>query len=298
MSAMLTEDLGPQGRRRVRQAQVVGGVLVVALAAFVVWRFWSAGELEWRLWEEFASVAAWQFLLEGLWNTIKAALLSMALALVIGLALALGRVARNRIVHALSVAYIEFWRGVPVIVLILFAYFGLSDFIGISPFAAVVLALTVYNSAVLAEIFRAGIKSLEGGQGEAAAAIGLTYWQGMRLVILPQALRRMTPAVVAQMATLTKDTTLGYVIGYEEFLRRFRGIAQQFPINELQAYTVAAVVYFILIYLLSRLAQRLEQQQRRRGEGGVAVEGTEDLDALREEGDEAEREEVQPAPAG
>jgi glutamate transport system permease protein len=138
----------------------------------------------------------------------------------------------------------------------------------------------LYNSAILGEIFRAGILSLDKGQTEAATAIGLTYWQAMRLVILPQALRRMIPAIVSQCVTLLKDTSLGFVIAYEELLRR-ANILGVFSKNLLQSLFVVALMYIAVNLTLSRIARRLEVRQRRRlGADSLQVAASEDLTVL------------------
>lgn len=140
-----------------------------------------------------------------------------------------------------------------------------------------VIGLSVYNSALLAEIFRAGILSLERGQSEAAYAIGLGYWQTMAYVIVPQAVRRMVPAIVSQLVTLLKDTSLGVLIGYEELLRRAR-INYEFFQNPLQSLALAALMYIVINSTLSMIATRLETRQRRRyGAGRIQVTGVEDL---------------------
>jgi glutamate transport system permease protein len=142
-----------------------------------------------------------------------------------------------------------------------------------------------YNSAVLGEVFRAGILSLDRGQGEAASAIGLSYWQGMRLVILPQALRRMVPAIVSQLVTLLKDTALGFIIGYEELLRRGQ-LTDIF--NPLQPLMVASAMYVAVNFTISRIARWLEVRQRRRlGAGSIDVAGVEDLAAMSAHGSSA-----------
>ena len=125
----------------------------------------------------------------------------------------------------------------------------------------VVLALVAYNGAVLGEIFRAGILSLDPGQTEAAYAVGLGYWQAMFLVVVPQAARRMIPAIVSQLVTLLKDTSLGFVITYEEFLRRGE-ITGEFCKNLLQTYIVVALLYIVVNFTLSQTARRLEVRQR------------------------------------
>ena len=210
------------------------------------------------------------------------------LAIAIGFLLALGRLAISRPVRWLCRTYVELFRSIPLLIMIFAAFFGLPELgVDVSRYMALVIALAVYNSAVLAEIFRAGILSLDRGQTEAAQAIGLSYWQQMRIVILPQAVRRMIPAIVAQLATITKDTALGFVIGYEEFLRRGQNFAE-FANNLLPSYIFVAVVYFVLIYVLSRLARRLEVQQRRKlGASRMQVgAGLEDLEALGGDADE------------
>ena len=180
-----------------------------------------------------------------------------------------------------------------------FGFFGIQQFVNISQLTGLVIGLTLYNSAVLAEIFRAGILSLSKGQSEAASSLGMTYWQSMQLVILPQAIRRMTPAIVAQLATLTKDTSLGFVIGYQEIMRRAQVLGQGSPNNLLQSYVVVGILYFIVIFGLSRLARRLEVQQRRKyGAGKMAGgAGMEDVEVLGEEADEDEAAQREPAKA-
>jgi glutamate transport system permease protein len=201
----------------------------------------------------------------------------MALAVVLGGLLALARLSRTAVVRWAATAWIEFFRGVPLLLLILFSALALPHYgVDLSVFWYLVLGLVAYNSAVLAEIFRAGINSLDRGQREAADAIGLRYWQAMRIVIVPQAARRMLPAIVSQLVTLLKDTSLGYVIAYEELLRRGRSTGEYFK-NPLQTLVVVAVVYMLVNLGLSLIARRLE---RRRPGTMAIVNGVEDLAVL------------------
>lgn len=278
---VLADALGPRARRRVLVVSLLVSAAVLAVIGVALDRLGDNGQLDGERWEPLTEWLVWKFLLLGLLNTVKAAGTAMVLALVVGALMALGRLARNAPVRWLAGAYVEFFRGFPLLVLLLFSVFGLrAQGIDISTYRALVLALAVYNSAVLAEIFRAGILSLDRGQGEAAAAIGLTYWQGMRLVILPQAVRRMIPAIVSQVVTLLKDTSLGFFIGYEELLRRGQ-LSGQFDRNLLQALTAVAALYISVNLVLSRVAHRLEIRQRRRYRaGGIAVGGIEDIAAM------------------
>jgi glutamate transport system permease protein len=270
-AGFLGDDLGPRGRRRVTIATVISLIALGLLVLGAVARLRSKGQLDAARWEPLADPAVMKFLAAGLLNTLKAALTAMALALAIGLLMALGRLARSPIIRNLAGIYVEFFRAVPLLLLILFAGLGLPRYgIDWGPFWFLVAALVAYNSAVLAEIFRAGILSLDRGQGEAANAIGLSYWQSMGLVLVPQAVRRMVPSIVAQLVTLLKDTSLGFVITYEELLRRSRSTGEFFG-NPLQTLVVVACMYLAVNFLLGRLAAWLESRQRRRPRAAADV---------------------------
>jgi glutamate transport system permease protein len=267
---------------------LASGAAVAALGGLVfvvVGRLAGKGQLDAARWEYFFHRDTVEFLAVGLSRTLRLALTSMVLALTAGTFLALGRLARRRVVALAIAGWVQFFRGVPLVLLVLFAFVGLPELgVHLSFFWAAALGLVAYNSAVLAEIIRAGILSLERGQGEAALALGLTEGQAMRTVILPQAARRMIPALVNQLVTLLKDTALaGAVVPYEEFLRRSQIVAQNVPgpPAELQAYLIAAAVFVAVNLCLSRLARRLERrQQRRYRAGAISVTGVEDLTAL------------------
>jgi glutamate transport system permease protein len=205
----------------------------------------------------------------------------MAGAMVIGAVMALARLARSWPLRWLGATYVEFFRGMPIFLLVLFSALGLPRYgVRLSLFWYLALGLIVYNGAVLGEIFRAGILSLDRGQSEAAYAIGLGYWQAMLLVVIPQAARRMVPAIVSQLVTLLKDTSLGSVIAFEELLRRGR-ISGEFYQNTLQTLFVVALMYIVVNFSLSQVARRLEVRQRRRYQASeIAVTGVEDLAVL------------------
>lgn len=281
MTTALVDELGPRGRRRVMVGSVFGGVVVVALVAVALRRFASRGQLDADLWSILADPGVIRYLAGGLGNTVKVAAGAMVAAMAIGAVMALGRLSSHRPLCWQAGLYVEFFRGFPLLLLILFSASGLPRLgIDLPLLWYLILGLAVYNSAVLAEIFRAGILSLDRGQSEAAATVGLTDGQAMRLVILPQALRRMLPAIVSQLITLLKDTSLGFFVQYEELLRRGQ-ITGSFDGNLLQVLIVVAVVYILVNLALSRLARRLEVRQRRRYGGSLDVPGgPEDLVAL------------------
>jgi glutamate transport system permease protein len=263
------DALGPRGRRTTRIVSAVSAVVLVALVGLALSRLSDKGQLDAAKWRPFTQWSVMKFFLIGLRTTIEVALVSMVGAMAIGAVMALARLSRTRPVRWVAVAYIEFFRGVPLVLLIFFCALGLPRYgVRLSLFWYLVLGLTVYNSAVLAEIFRAGILSLDRGQTEAAYSLGMGYWQSMLLVIVPQAARRMIPAIVSQLVTLLKDTSLGAAIAFEELLRRSR-INGEFFQNKLQSLFVAAVLYIVINFALSRLASRLEVRQRRRYKAGA-----------------------------
>ena len=216
-------------------------------------------------WPMFADPAIWGFLFEGLRETIYIALVSVAVSFVFGLLLALGRLSRRWWIRWPSIVYVEGVRALPVLLLIV--YFGIKgsslfrpifgpDF-DLPRFWAGVLGLSMYTSAVLAEIIRAGIVSLPRGQTEASRALGLSHAQTMRSVILPQALRLMVPAMMSQLTTVIKDTSLVGTIGVFELLRQGRTIYTQF-FNPIEVLLIVLTIYFLLCFSLSQASRRLE----------------------------------------
>lgn len=275
---MLSDALGPRARRRVFLGSIVA-IVAVAACVYVAYRRLDAkGQLEPEIWRPFTTWPVIKFFLGGLGNTVKVATTAMGIALAVGGPLALARLARNRPVRWLASLYVQFFRALPLYTLILFCFYGLPlAGLDLPSFWALVAGLAIYNSAVLAEIFRAGILSLDRGQGEAAYAIGLGYRQAMTFVVVPQAVRRMVPAIISQLVTLLKDTSLGVLVLYEELFRRAR-LNADFTQKTIPSLVVAAVMYIVINSLLSMLATRLEARQRRRyGAGRIDVAGADDL---------------------
>jgi glutamate transport system permease protein len=285
----LGDDLGPRGRRISRIASAASAVVILGLVAVALTRLADRGQLDEARWEPFTQWPVQRFFLDGLRVTVIVAVVSMIGAIVVGAVMALARLSRTAPVRWLATAYVEFFRGVPLILLIFFSAFGLPRYgVDLSLFWYLALGLIVYNGAVLGEIFRAGILSLDRGQSEAAYSLGMSYWQAMLLVVIPQAARRMIPAIVSQLVTLLKDTSLGAPIAYLELLRSAR-VNGEFFQNPLQSLFIAAVLYIVVNFALSRLARRLEVRQRRRyGAGRIAVTGAgEDLAVVGAQGQAA-----------
>jgi len=253
-------------------------------------------------WEWVTSGNNLRFLLEGFLINLEIAAISMVLSLIAGLLLALGRLARLRPLSVAAGAWVDVWRNLPLIFIMLYLFLAapeswsrtweenapgfLPEALQSGQVFAGILALVLYNSAVIAEIMRAGIVSLDRGQGEAAASLGLTYPQQLRYVILPQGLRRMVPATVSQLITLNKDTTLVSIIAIQEVVRHGRIVTGfnffggvQAPV--LQVFILIGLLFVVTNFTLSRLSRRLEIRERKRT-GGTAgpVTGLEDQTAL------------------
>lgn len=227
-------------------------------------------------WEIFEQGAIWRFLLRGLWVTVQMSSTAILLSLLFGTVLALLRVSplaisvplpgrgrvRVRPLAWLAGSYIELIRALPSF-LIIFYTFLVAPRVGLnlSPRWSGIVGLTIYTSAVMAEIVRAGIISINRGLIEAARSLGMTYVLTMRLVILPVALRRMTPSLVGQAITLNKDTSLTALITVPELTSRGRILFQSY-FNPVEVLLVVAVMYFIVNYTLSLISRRLELVRR------------------------------------
>lgn len=188
-------------------------------------------------------------------------------ALAAGLVLAIARRSHTWAVRVPTAAVVEFFRGIPVVLLMFFGVVAL----GLPIFWGVVFGLTIYNGAVMAEILRAGLVSLPIGQTEAAYAVGLTRTQTLFTILLPQAVRRMLPSLISQLVVLLKDTSLGFIIGYAELLRRVQTNTQFFGQRYwFQFFVVGAAIYIAINFSLSRLAVWLERRGSPKAAGGVA----------------------------
>ena len=200
--------------------------------------------------------------LGGLALTLLLGVAALALATPLGVALGLARTSSHRAVRWPVTALVYIVRGTPLLMVIFWAYFFLPAVTGheTSQFSTMLAALVVFNGAYLAEIVRAGIQGIPRGQSECARALGLTYWQTMRTVILPQALRNMLPSLVAQFVTTLKETSLGYIIGLSEVSFIASQINAQVITQPVQVYTILALTYFVLCFGLSRVVRVLEKR--------------------------------------
>lgn len=199
------------------------------------------------------------FLLEGFYVTLKVAVISIILSFTIGGIVGTLRFAKIPVLSNILAVVVEVIRNLPLLLIILFTYLALPELgINLSITVSAIVALTVFESAMLAEIVRGGLNSIEKGQMEAARSSGLTYVQALRTVILPQALRRMVPNLVSQFISLLKDTSLAVVIALPELLHHAKIIQAQQQSYVIPIFILIALMYFVVNYILSLIAKRLE----------------------------------------
>ncbi|WP_078315722.1 amino acid ABC transporter permease [Mycobacterium sp. D16Q16] len=257
---------GPKARAVNRIIAVAFTAFVGAAAAWVIWTLVANEQLTAEKWSPFLRLDTWTtYILPGLLGTITAAALSIVFALVLGAMLGIGRLSDHRAVRWISSALVEFFRAIPVLILMVFSYYLYgqqaifpSEYLA---FAAVVTGLSLYNGSVIAEILRSGIQSLPTGQSEAAVALGMRKSQMMRLILLPQSIAAMLPALISQMVIALKDSALGYAFGYIEVVRSGIRSASYYG-NYLPALVVVAVIMILINFALSSLATNIERQLR------------------------------------
>lgn len=219
---------------------------------------------------DFATVfRQFDLLLQGLANTLKVTGVSLALGVPLGLAVALLRLAPNRVVAVATGVFIDFFRTTPPLVQLFWFFFALPILIGvrIDPFEAAVLTFSIQSSAFFAEVFRGGIISMEQGQWEAGRALGMTYAQLMRRVILPQAVKRMVPAFLERVIELFKTTSLVAAVAYADLLFQANDISQR-TYRTVEVYTIAALMYLVVALVASLCVRRLEHRLAESGEIG------------------------------
>ncbi len=267
MTAILYDVPGPRARRRTFIGTVLGAAGVLAVLAVVLWQFERTGQFAADQWNPFTDPGIQRLLLRAILSTLTAAGAAIGLSLLLGVVLAAGRLSDYSVLRVPTVAFVEFFRAIPLLLLILFFFLGFGSVLG--SFGALVLALTLYNGSVLSEIFRAGIAAVPRGQSEAAYALGLRKSQVMLIILVPQAVRIMLPAIVSQCVVVLKDTALGFVIAYEELLRQGQLIYNNF-FNVVPTIIVVAVIYILMNSALSALASYLQRRSSRTGKASTA----------------------------
>ncbi|MCP2256769.1 glutamate transport system permease protein [Streptoalloteichus tenebrarius] len=275
--SVLYDAPGPKARARNVVYTVAFSLVLLGAAWFVVSGLNEEGQLDAELWKPFvADSRIWtEFLLPGLGTTLEAAAAAILIALPVGAIFGIARLSDHAWVRALAGALVEFFRAIPVLVLMIFCDRFYYLFTDISPdnrtFWAVVTALVLYNGSVLAEVVRAGILSLPRGQTEASLALGLRKTQTMTLILLPQAVTAMLPAIVSQLVVVLKDTAIGgAMLTLPDLLSQYKLIANNYN-NTIPTLIVIAALYIVINTILTQLAGRLERRLSRRNRPPAGV---------------------------
>jgi glutamate transport system permease protein len=259
-TVLLYEAPGPIGARRNKVYKWLGALLVFGLFAGIVTRLAQRGQFAADRWVIFSKLAIWQFLFAGLLATLLAAALSAIFSLALAFPIAFSRLADNRWLRKFAEIYISLFRAIPLLLLVLFMTVLLPTLGFAWPgLAFLVIAMTLHHSALTAEIVRAGILSLDRGQREAALSIGMSRFQTMVHVVLPQALKCMMPALVGQLLAVVQDTSLGYIIPYNELLRSSQLISTYAPQSLLSAAFISTGMYGIISAILIYLQRYLNR---------------------------------------
>ncbi len=291
--SVLYDAPGPRTRRLSRIVSIVAGVV---LAGAFIWLIWALGQPRTTVngiqltgvwsperWDIFTESEVWEgLLIRGLlMGTLRAAGLAAVLAILLGIVLCFARTARQVWIRVPATVVLEFFRGMPVLLMMLFILLAL----GTGGYVAVVLALTVYNGAIIGEALRAGLQALPKGQREAGLSLGLTPFATRIYIEFPQAFRQMLPIIVAQLVVLLKDTSLAYVVAYPEILRISNQLKDYFGSTR---YSFSIFIVVLLIYLavnvsLSTLARWIARQSGPKS-GVMVVDPVQALSTLHSSG--------------
>ncbi|WP_082501058.1 amino acid ABC transporter permease [Agreia sp. Leaf244] len=272
-ASVLFDTPGPRTRRRSRIASVIVVVLIAAGLAWVVYTLAQPrdssgitlpGYFDASRWDIFVLAELWVRIGGGLLATLQAAAVAAAMALVIGVMFAMLRTSVHAAVRIPATIVLEFFRGMPVLLMMLFILLVAST----GAFWAVVLALGIYNGAIIGESLRAGLAALPRGQREAGLSLGLTRLQTKTFIEFPQAFRQMLPVIIAQLVVLLKDTSLGYIVGYNELIRTTMNNLGSSVGNRylFSLFLVTLVIYLAVNLSLSAVARRVA---RRRSPGKI-----------------------------
>ncbi|WP_275462657.1 amino acid ABC transporter permease [Streptomyces noursei] len=281
-ASVLYDVPGPKAKARNRIYSVIGALAVLGLIAFAILRLDSKGQLDPEVWRIFNYAGVRTSIRDGVLTTLQVFAVAAVLSLALGVLLAVARLSDHQPIRWLATGFIELFRAVPLLITIYALWVILltnRDALGLTgsqpQFWALVVGLTVYNGSVQAEVLRAGINAVPKGQREAAYALGMTKTQVMTTVLVPQAIRAMLPTIISQLVVTLKDTSLGYIITFEELLYTARLMSTNIIVNGNDTYipviTVIGSIYVAMCLALSALANWIERRGRRARTGiGVA----------------------------
>lgn len=252
MRDAMYEAPGPKTKRKIVIFTIIALAAIIALIALIVRQFYITGQLDERYWSFFLKPTTWAFLGKGFLGTIKASLMAGVIAIILGLVLMLGRVSKYKVLVGICRVIIDFFRGVPSLLLIYFFFLVLPTLgMKVSSFWMIATPVGLAASGVLAEVFRAGVNAVPKGQTEAAMSIGMGRMRTMFRIILPQAIRFIIPTLISQLVVVVKDTTLAYVVSYPDMQQNARVLVTNYDAL-VSTYFIVAILYIVLNYLINK----------------------------------------------
>lgn len=274
VQSVLFDAPGPKARNTYRIMAVIGAIAILALLFLIVRGLANPAnnQLTAAKWTPLFTADAWRYyFLPGIWKTVQAAALAVVISAVFGALLGMGRLSEVKVLRLVCGVFVEFFRSVPVLMMMLFFYyvglFSLQLTGNALPLFGVVAGLVFYNSSVIAELIRSGVHSLPKGQREAGLAVGMSPNQVMITILLPQAITAMLPSLVSQLVVILKDTALGYIITYPELIRAGQNFANGAG-NLIPTLILVAAIFILINYGLTRLARLLERRLQKSAKGG------------------------------
>lgn len=260
MRDALYEEPGPRTRKRIRIFTGISLVIVAIFLALIVLRFYDAGQLDPKYWSFFRKTSVWIFLGKGLIGTFEVALTAGVLALVLGFLLMLGRMSDFKLLRGVCRVLVDFFRGVPSLLLIYFFFLVVPQYgIKLPSFLMITLPVALAASGVLAEVFRAGMNAVPKGQIEAAQALGMRKFKITLKIVFPQAIRFVIPSLISQLVVVVKDTTLAYVVSFPDLLQDARVLITRYD-SLVSIYFVVAIIYVLINYAINHLAVSLARK--------------------------------------
>lgn len=248
----LFEAPGPRTHRRMVVGTIVSALVVLWLVYLVWHQFYVTGQFAPRYWSFFAQWPTWRFLIDGFRGTIAVAVTAGVISLLLGMLLMLGRVSENRALSAACRVVIDFFRGVPSLLLIYFFFLIVPQYgIKMPSFWMLTLPVALAAAGVLAEVFRAGVNAVPKGQVEAAYSLGLTRGKVMRRIVLPQAIHYVIPSLISQLVVVVKDTTVAYVVSYPDLMQNARVLITSYD-SLVSVYLVVAIIYILINYAINQ----------------------------------------------
>ena len=258
---VLYEPPGPKAKRKIAVATVISLVLLAWLIYSVVYQFYITEQLAEEKWIFFTRATTWKFMGEGILGTLEAAISAGILALAIGFVLMLGRISKIKLLRGIATVLIEITRGVPTLLLIYFVFLGFPKMGIIVPaFFRVVLPVAVSACGLVAEVLRSGVNAVPKGQTEAALSLGMREYKVFFKIVLPQALRYVIPALIAELVIVVKDTTFAYIVNFPDLMQNSMVLISNYDAL-VPVYLVTAVIYILINFILNKISEGIARKR-------------------------------------